>query len=525
MKLNILDCSLRDGGYYNNWNFSISFVNKYLHLLSKSNIKYIEIGFKSLINDKEIGLAGKCDDKFLVKLNVPKGVNLGVMINSSDFINKPINVSDFFKTTSDKIKFVRLATHEGDILKIGKAITWLKNNGYIVAVNIMQISEIKFNQIRVYCDYLKKLNVDILYFADSLGCLKPNDIKIISKIFKKNWHGDIGIHAHDNFGLALKNTKIAYQNGVNWVDSTILGMGRGPGNTKTESLISSISKSKFNTCKYKNIKNELIILFKILKKKYRWGTNKYYHYSGKKKIHPTYIQEILANRNNSKKEIFLMIKGLAKLNVKKYSPFNMYFIHNFLKKNNYAEAIPKKILNNEKILIVGPGKTVYDIKERIKSFIINKKLTVLYTNKVRNLFNIKNYFRIACHPLRLLTDSAFHIKSKDPLIVPVASIPKKIFNKFKKENKKLLNFGLKLNKKNIFKVGKSNCSLPEPLIIGYSLCFAISANVKKIYIAGFDGFKKDDPYNDTTQKMINIIKKKFNINYINSLTNTYYKLK
>ena len=266
-------------------------------------------------------------------------------------------------------------------------------------------------------------------------------------------------------------------------------------------------------------------MFKILKKKYRWGTNKYYHYSGKKKIHPTYIQEILANRNNSKKEIFLMIKGLAKLNVKKYNPFNMYFIHNFLKKNNYAEAIPKKILNNEKILIVGPGKTVYNMKERIKSFIINEKLTVLYTNKVPNLFNIKNYFRIACHPLRLLTDSAFYIKSKDPLIVPVASIPKKIFNKFKKKNKKLLNFGLKLNKKNIFKVGKSNCSLPEPLIIGYSLCFAISANVKKIYIAGFDGFKKDDPYNDTTQKVINIIKKKFSINYINSLTNTYYKLK
>ena len=78
--------------------------------MSKSNIKYIEIGFKSLINDKEIGLAGKCDDKFLVKLNVPKGVNLGVMINSSDFINKPINVSDFFKTTSDKIKFVAMDT-------------------------------------------------------------------------------------------------------------------------------------------------------------------------------------------------------------------------------------------------------------------------------------------------------------------------------------------------------------------------------------------------------------------------------
>ena len=63
------------------------------------------------------------------------------------------------------------------------------------------------------------------------------------------------------------------------------------------------------------------------------------------------------------------------------------------------------------------------------------------------------------------------------------------------------------------------------MIIGYSLCFAISAGVEKIYIAGFDGFKKDDPYTDTTQNMINIFKKKFKINYITSLTKTDYILK
>ena len=49
--------------------------------------------------------------------------------------------------------------------------------------------------------------------------------------------------------------------------------------------------------------------------------------------------------------------------------------------------------------------------------------------------------------------------------------------------------------------------------------------IKKIYLAGFDGFKKDDPYTDTTQKMINILIKKSNINDIKSLTKTDYKLK
>ena len=44
-KLNILDCTLRDGGYYNNWNFKKKLIVKYLSIISKTSIKFVEIGF------------------------------------------------------------------------------------------------------------------------------------------------------------------------------------------------------------------------------------------------------------------------------------------------------------------------------------------------------------------------------------------------------------------------------------------------------------------------------------------------
>ena len=47
-KINILDCTLRDGGYYNNWNFSNELVNDYLKAISLSGIRYVELGFRSL---------------------------------------------------------------------------------------------------------------------------------------------------------------------------------------------------------------------------------------------------------------------------------------------------------------------------------------------------------------------------------------------------------------------------------------------------------------------------------------------
>ena len=55
--------------------FDIKFVNKYLKLISKSNINFIKL-VSNAINDKAIGLTGKCEDKFINKLNVPKGINL-----------------------------------------------------------------------------------------------------------------------------------------------------------------------------------------------------------------------------------------------------------------------------------------------------------------------------------------------------------------------------------------------------------------------------------------------------------------
>ena len=84
-----------------------------------------------------------------------------------------------------------------------------------------------------------------MYFADSTGSLNSKRTSEITNIFKKYWDGHLGIHAHDNMGKAMENSITAIEKGANWVDSTVLGMGRGPGNVTTESLIIELEK-KFN---------------------------------------------------------------------------------------------------------------------------------------------------------------------------------------------------------------------------------------------------------------------------------------
>tara|TARA_B100001057_G_C22864873_1_gene956051 strand:+ start:1277 stop:2884 length:1608 start_codon:yes stop_codon:yes gene_type:complete len=523
----VLDCTLRDGGYYNNWNFSIDLIKSYLTSINKTNIDLVEIGFKTNIKDKTIGLTGNISDTFLKSLSIPKNVNIGVMINSSELIeknNKDINlIKNYFSYYSiKKIKFVRLATHIKDLFKIKNSIDWLKKNKFIVAVNIMQISEVRVKNIKRYCEFLKKNKVDVVYLADSLGSLNPSDIKKIFTIFRKNFNGVLGIHAHDNLGLALKNSISAYKNGANWIDSTVLGMGRGPGNVRTEELLQRIQKDNQFQKKYEKLESSITKKFFLLKKKYKWGTNQFYRLSGKKEIHPTYIQELLHNKNYSKNAILKVISHLSKLNVKKYNPLNLHFANNFIGGNQYSYRRPKDFLKKSRLLIVGPGKTISKEKNKILDKLKNDDFDVIFINKVKNNLKISNFFRISCHPLRLISDFNFHKSSKDILILPSNNLPKKNFLDLIKAKKKILNYGMKLGNIDQISIKDNQCILPIPLTIGYTIAVGFAGNAKRIYLAGFDGRQKDDPYNDATQKIIKLFIKKYGSKRLSSITKSNY---
>ena len=217
------------------------------------------------------------------------------MVNASEIINKK-NINNavknlFVKKFSSKIDLVRVAFHLNEIDSTIQIAKILQRLGYKVGLNLMQISEISTEDLLIASKKISKSNIDVFYFADSLGSLNSEQVKKIIKTIKTNWNGDIGIHAHDNLGKAIDNTKEAILSGVKWTDCTITGMGRGPGNTQTENYLVEIQDSfnrQFNILPILNVINNY---FKELKIKYGWGTNTYYYLAGLNGIHPTYSKK------------------------------------------------------------------------------------------------------------------------------------------------------------------------------------------------------------------------------------------
>jgi 4-hydroxy 2-oxovalerate aldolase len=297
-KIKILDCTLRDGGYYNNWDFSKNIYQKYFNSIKKSKIDAIEIGFRFFPRDYFLGPFAYSTDSFLKNKNI-KHSRLAIMINASELIEKK-NYNFFLNKKKSPVKIIRIACHLNEYPKIKKKLTIIKKNGYELHLNLMQISEYPDEILKIFFNNLDKNNIDIFYFADSFGSLEPKKVAKICKLIKKNWQKEFGFHSHDNKGLALKNCIEAYKNGATWFDGTIQGMGRGAGNVSTENLYKYFNKihNKYRPKKIKSLSLE----FKKLKNKYKWGKSDLYKIAADKSIHPTYVQNFLNVKNLSNVE-------------------------------------------------------------------------------------------------------------------------------------------------------------------------------------------------------------------------------
>ena len=121
-KIKILDCTLRDGGYYNKWDFDQETVDRYLTAVKTSSVDVVELGFRSLPQNTFMGPYFYTTDEFINQLDLPKGPIYGVMINGKDFIGNsgsseyPINKLFQIKEKSP-ITLVRIAINFNNVLE------------------------------------------------------------------------------------------------------------------------------------------------------------------------------------------------------------------------------------------------------------------------------------------------------------------------------------------------------------------------------------------------------------------------
>jgi 4-hydroxy 2-oxovalerate aldolase len=86
--IKILDCTLRDGGYYNDWDFDTEVVSKYLNAMSASSVDVVELGLRQVARNRYLGAHAYLPEFFLSKLDLPSNLRFAFMIDAKTILDE-----------------------------------------------------------------------------------------------------------------------------------------------------------------------------------------------------------------------------------------------------------------------------------------------------------------------------------------------------------------------------------------------------------------------------------------------------
>jgi len=346
--MKLLDCTIRDGGYYTGWDFDNDLVLSYLQNFENLPFDYLEVGYRSPALEGYYGEYFYCNIDTLNFLKDNSSKKLAIILDEK---NVRINMLDeLLDPCLGIVSLIRIAIDPTNFDRAINLAIEIKKKGFEIAFNLMYMSN--WNEYPEMIKNFSKLNnlVDYLYLVDSYGGVFPNDVRDVIKRVRANTNVKIGFHGHNNLEMALANTLVAIEEGVDIVDSTILGMGRGAGNLKTELLLVSLAKNYGSDINFDSL-SDITSKFQKLKDHYNWGTSLPYMVSGANSLPQKQVMDWVSNRSYSLNSI---TRALLKNDNNNYLTFNS--------KSKF-----------EKVVIVGGGVSI----DKHKNHIIN------YLNKDR----------------------------------------------------------------------------------------------------------------------------------------------
>ena len=284
--IKVFDCTIRDGGLVNNFHFTDEFVKGVYETCVKAGIDYMEIGKNNsptLQSPDEFGAWNFCKEEDIRRIVGQNNTDLKIAVMSD--IGRTV-ASELLPKKDSVVDMIRIATYVHQIDEAIELVNEAHKKGYETTINIMAIAKSTKEEINEVLVKVANTPADVIYIADTFGSYYPQEIKELSKKYCDIAHPvgkKVGIHAHNNIQLAFANTIECSLNGVEFLDVTISGLGRGAGNCAMELLLGYLNDSKYKLEPViEFIQNHIVELEKELD----WGYSIPYMITGQQVAHP-----------------------------------------------------------------------------------------------------------------------------------------------------------------------------------------------------------------------------------------------
>ncbi|MDH5368436.1 MAG: 4-hydroxy-2-oxovalerate aldolase [Gammaproteobacteria bacterium] len=237
-EIKLLECTLRDGTYAVDFMIDPDTFYSFTEALINCGFQDIEIGHGLGLGAYRSYSADFTDEEVWKRLQ-PLTVKARLY---SFFIPYVGTLDDIRIAREYGLYGLRIGSEPSSIDQHIKAIEEAKKLGYFVALNLMKsytVTPAGFAQI---VDTYKDL-VDVIYIVDSAGHMLPSELRnYVDAIHERVGMFNLGYHGHNNLGLGVANALELIDAGVEYIDTTLTGIGRSGGNVPTETMIAVLSK-------------------------------------------------------------------------------------------------------------------------------------------------------------------------------------------------------------------------------------------------------------------------------------------
>ncbi|MDH4321825.1 MAG: aldolase catalytic domain-containing protein [Desulfobulbaceae bacterium] len=290
-EIKVIDCTVRDGGLMNKWQFDDDFVREVYHALTEAGVDYMEIGYlsseKSFSRD-EVGPWKFCAEADLQRIigKSEKKIKFSAMADIGR-----IDYDDILPKAESSLDMIRVACYAHQVDAAIDLAHHCMDKGYETTINLMAVSTVGIRELDEALSDLAKSRVPVIYLVDSFGGFYQEDIETLAKKYMEALPGKtIGIHAHNNQQLAFANTITSIIAGINYLDATLYGIGRGAGNCPIELLLSFLKNPKFKVRPLIQVIEKQILPWR---KKIDWGYFIPYMVTGVLNQHPRSAMAIM----------------------------------------------------------------------------------------------------------------------------------------------------------------------------------------------------------------------------------------
>ena len=490
MKTKLLDCTLRDGGFINDWYFGQYTILSIFQRLVNAGIDNIEIGFMDDRNAFNIQRSMNPKSENFEELFKGKQKGNSKVFAMIDYGTCDIsNVDDH--TENSFIDGIRVIFKKKDIDGALAFCKQLQDKGYLISVNPVSITTYSDMDMLKLVEKINVLNPYTMSMVDTYGLMHSENMLKYFYLIDNNLNENIniGYHSHNNFQLAYANSIELMNIKTNRtliIDGSLYGMGKGAGNACIELLAMYVNENYNGKYDISELLEAIDIDILKIKEKYNWGYAVPAYIAALNDCHPKYVNYLRDKNTLSTKSINEILKNIdedKKLTFHKDHIEKLYL--EYQKRDiDDSEAIAKlrDELRSKNILMLGPGRSIVKQKDKILNYIETHKPVVLSINHVSNIYN-PDYVFIS-NMKRYEHYANIFINKQNPFkIIATSNI-----TPFNDEFDFVLNYGKLINSDDLTQGNSMSMMLELFKDIG----------IKKISMAGFDGYSpnKTNYYDD-----------------------------